>query len=340
MRMSVLAQVDHELRFHGRISLGVLILSLLPAQAGQAQQQTAAVANPAEPAGELVVTGSRITREILDLPTPVNVVSAQSLLANNGQFDIGRALAQQPAVGFSGSMQQNQQSGAAGTRGESSGGLAVVDLRSLGSNCTLVLINGKRRVAGSTDSAAVDLNSLDINLIERVEIITGGASAIYGSDAMSGVVNVIMRDDFEGLRLTANGSQPARGSEGRTYSGSLVAGLNFSDKRGNITVAADYTKIREITPAQADMRNNVYMINPASTGIADGIPDRILVPNAESYRFSGYGAVGTRGDTRTLGALYFNDDGTARPAPANGVQRWQPVRHLCDPVRFALFPLR
>lgn len=318
MGMSTPAQRDHRQRLAGRIGLGALALSLLQAQAGQAQQPAPAAdaVDAAEPVSELVVTGSRIQREILDLPTPVSVVSAQSLLANNGQFDIGRALAQQPAVGFSGSMQQNQQSGAAGTRGEASGGLAVVDLRSLGSNRTLVLINGKRRVAGSTDSAAVDLNSLNINLIERVEIITGGASAIYGSDAMSGVVNVIMRDDFEGLRLTANGSQPARGSEGRTYSASLVAGKNFADKRGNITIAADYTKTREITPAQADMRNNVNMINPASTGIADGIPDRILVSGAESYRFSGYGAVGTRGDTRTLGALYFNDDGTARPAPA------------------------
>jgi iron complex outermembrane receptor protein len=119
------------------------------------------------------------------------VVSSETLGANNAQFDIGRALAQQPAIGFSGSMQQSQQSGASGSRGENSGGLAVVDLRSLGSNRTLVLVNGKRRVSGTTDSAALDLNSINPNLIERVEIITGGASAIYGSDAVSGVVNII-----------------------------------------------------------------------------------------------------------------------------------------------------
>src|SRR3546814_13335636 len=68
--------------------------------------------------------------------------------------------------------------------GENSGGLALVDLRSLGANRTLVLVNGKRRVAGATDSTAIDLNSINPNLIERIEVITGGASAIYGSDAV------------------------------------------------------------------------------------------------------------------------------------------------------------
>jgi outer membrane receptor protein involved in Fe transport len=267
-------------------------------------------------APDIVVTGSRIGRQVLDLPTPVSVVNSDTLESNNAQFDIGRALAQQPAIGFSGGMQQSQQSGASGSRGENSGGLAVVDLRSLGSNRTLVLINGKRRVAGATDSAAIDLNSINPNLIERVEIITGGASAIYGSDAVSGVVNVITKDKFDGVRLSFNGSQPARGSEGFTYGASLVAGHNFGENRGNITIAADYTKVNEITPQQADMKNYVAMLNPADTGPNDGIPDTIVVPGGEALRFSGYGVVGLRGDTGDLGTFVFNDDGTTRPFTA------------------------
>src|SRR3546814_11529328 len=113
------------------------------------------------------------------------------------------------------------------------------------SDRTLVLVNGKRRVAGATDSTAIDLNSINPNLIERIEVITGGASAIYGSDAVSGVVNIILKDNFDGFRVSFNGSQPARGSEGLTYGASLVAGKNFAEGRGNITVAADYTKRSE-----------------------------------------------------------------------------------------------
>ncbi|HEV7343243.1 MAG TPA: TonB-dependent receptor plug domain-containing protein [Sphingopyxis sp.] len=302
-----------------KISTSLFAIALCASLAGTAQAQDAIVAPADEQAieggSDIVVTGSRIGRPVLDLPTPVGVVTSEALDNNNAQFDIGRALAQQPSIGFSGSMQQSQQTGASGSRGENSGGLALVDLRSLGSNRTLVLVNGKRRVAGATDSTAIDLNSINPNLIERIEVITGGASAIYGSDAVSGVVNIITKDDFDGFRLSFNGSQPARGSEGLTYGASLIAGMNFGDGRGNITVAGDYTKVKELTPRQADMKNYVAMLNPADTGPDDGIPDMIVVPGGEALRFSGYGVVGFGNDTGGLGRFVFNDDGTARPFP-------------------------
>ena len=309
------AQDQPKVAFRRSVSLVPIIAMMGAASPALAQAAAAPPAEDAADVADIVVTGSRIGRPILELPTPVSVVTAETLAMNNSQFDIGRALAQQPAIGFSGSMQQNQQSGAAGTRGENSGGLAVVDLRSLGSNRTLVLVNGKRRVAGSTDSAAVDLNSINPNLIDRIEIITGGASAIYGSDAVSGVVNIITNDKFNGVKFSLSGSQPFESAEGRTFGGSVLIGKNFAEDRGNITLAADYTKVRMITPRHADMQNYIPVNNPANTGIADGIPNQLLVANGESWRFSGYGAVGVRGDTRTLGAFIFNDDGTARPAP-------------------------
>src|SRR3546814_17317958 len=111
-------------------------------------------------------------------------------------------------------MQQSQQSGASGSRGENSGGLALVDLRSLGANRTLVLVNGKRRVAGATDSTAIDLNSTNPNLIERIEVITGSASAIYVSDDVSGVVNILLKANFDGFRVSFHGYQTAHGSQG------------------------------------------------------------------------------------------------------------------------------
>lgn len=286
--------------------------------AGPARAQDAAEVNDSSQVHDdnmVVVTGSRIGRSALDLPTPVGVVTADALANNNAQFDIGRALAQQPAIGFSGSMQQSQQGGASGSRGETSGGLAAVDLRSLGANRTLVLVNGKRRVAGTTDSTAIDLNSINPNLIDRIEVITGGASAIYGSDAVSGVVNIILKEDYDGVRFSFNGSQPTRGSEGFTYGGSLLAGTKFAGGRGHVLIAADYTDVREITPRQADMKNYVAMLNPADTGPNDGIPDMIVVPGGESLRFSGYGVVGFNNDTGGLGRFVFNDDGSVRPYP-------------------------
>ncbi len=303
-------------------SASLLTLAALVGAPGIAQAQDAPPAKTDDapqasdaPKEDIVITGSRISRPVLDLPTPVNVVTADTLSQNNAQFDIGKALAQQPAIGFSGSLQSNQQTGAAGTRGETGGGISSVNLRSLGTNRTLVLVNGKRRVAGTTDSAAVDLNSINPNLIDRVEIITGGASAIYGSDAVSGVVNILTKQNYNGLRISFDGSRPTESNEGLTYGISALAGKNFADGRGNITLAGSYTKVKAITPRHADMHNYGLVNNPANTGPKDGIPDQIVVPNVESWRFSGYSVVGLRNDTGGLGTFYFDDNGVPRRPP-------------------------
>jgi iron complex outermembrane receptor protein len=297
------------------LALATGILVIVSGDVAAQNPRDAVAADKPDGLDEVVVTGSRIARPVLDLPTPVGVVSAESLAGNNLQFDIGRALAQQPSIGFSGSLQQNQQSGAAGTRGETSGGLSTVDLRSLGTNRTLVLVDGKRRIAGTTDSAAVDLNSINPGLIERVEIITGGASAIYGSDAVSGVVNVITKRRFDGVMVSLDGSRPTESTEGLTTGGSVIAGRNFGADRGNVTIAANYAKVDAITPRRADMNNYDLMNNPANTGPNDGIPNQIVVPNSETFRFAGDGIVGVRNETRGLGVFMFNPDGTTRRPP-------------------------
>lgn len=300
----------------GRLSAVLATAFVVVSGEVAAQGASAATAPPAaDELEEVVLTGSRIVRQVLDLPTPVGVVSADTLQNNNLQFDIGRALAQQPAIGFSGSLQQNQQGGAAGTRGETSGGLSTVDLRSLGTNRTLVLVDGKRRIAGTTDSAAVDLNSINPALIDRVEVITGGASAIYGSDAVSGVVNIITRERFEGIRVSIDGSRPTESNEGLTTGGNVLAGTAFGGDRGNVTLAVSYAKVDAITPRRADMGNFDLMNNPANTGPADGIPNQIVVPNSETFRFAGDGIVGVRNETRGLGVFMFNPDGTTRRPP-------------------------
>ncbi len=123
-------------------------------------------------------------------------------------------------------------------------GAARVDLRDLGPERTLVLVDGKRFVPYDSNGI-VDLNMIPASLIDRVEVVTGGASAVYGSDAIAGVVNFIMKRDFEGIEGDAQYGLTDRG-DGRTSVLSLTAGKNFGDGRGNITINGTYTKQKAI----------------------------------------------------------------------------------------------
>lgn len=162
--------------------------------------------------------------------------------------------------------------------GESNGatGTATVELRALGSHRTLVLVNGRRMPAGSAQLGGVapDINQIPGALVERVDILTGGASAAYGSDAIAGVINFLLMDDFEGLRAdfqyseyqhhndndrwreiaTRGGQSAAEGykSDGDIAQASLIAGLNFADGRGNLTAYATYRDIEPVLQGSRD----------------------------------------------------------------------------------------
>jgi len=152
----------------------------------------------AEKTERIAVTGSRIAKPELSQATPIIVLGADDI-AKFGTTDIASMLAELPAIGATDTLVGNNND-------NEEAGVSSADLRRLGSNRTLVLVNGRRHVAGSPGSAQVDLSTIPSSLIKRVEIITGGASAIYGSDAVSGVVNVILKDDFEGFELDIQGS--------------------------------------------------------------------------------------------------------------------------------------
>jgi len=106
---------------------------------------------------------------------------------------------------------------------------------------TLVLVNGRRHVAGVAESAIVDINSIPASLIENVEVLTGGASAVYGADAVTGVVNFVLQDDFDGVELGVRAGVSSEG-DGDRYEFYGKFGRNFADGRGNITIAADYSR--------------------------------------------------------------------------------------------------
>jgi iron complex outermembrane recepter protein len=198
-----------------------------------------AYAQESEQLEEIVVTGSRIQRPDLEASSPVAVVSAEDFKmsgsTNAEQFlrDLPQLV---PAIG--------------GNTNNGNVGIATLDLRNLQEERTLILVDGKRFMPYDSNGI-VDVNMIPAALIERVEIVTGGASAVYGSDAIAGVINFILKNDFEGLDLEANTSQTEEG-DGQRNDFSLTVGANFADDRGNMVFNVGYTKADPIYQGDRD----------------------------------------------------------------------------------------
>ncbi|MCT2398701.1 TonB-dependent receptor [Novosphingobium mangrovi (ex Huang et al. 2023)] len=236
----------------------------------------------------IVVTGSRIARTEEDTSTPVSTID-RTLIEASGSIVLEDVLTRQP-----------QYSGGFTSRSNNPGtGAAQIDLRGLGSNRNLVLVNGRRYVFFGQDQVT-DINVIPAALVERIETVTGGSSAVYGSDAIAGVTNFILRDDFEGIEARAQLGGDTRG-DGQTYSLDLTAGTNFADDRGNFVISGSYYKrdgIRQAARAYAgrvlddgyDENWNPALVETGSLRSPDGsfsyIPygDQLLQPGMEGLR--------------------------------------------------------
>ena len=275
---------------------------------------------------ELVVTGSRIPRPNLEQPTPVAVLTPQ-LIEDAGPQGLGEIIARLPQVGTMGTLRQNS------NNFDNSAGVGSVDLRGLGLPRTLVLVDGQRHVAGDLATNAVDVNSIPAALVDRVEVITGGASAIYGSDAVSGVVNIITRKRFEGLQLEAQHGGYDNGF-GAKSSVSGAAGGSFLDRRLNVTVSGFWRKEDAIDARDLPAAHNYRtIVNPAdvsgpvdpsfhSSGSPipnDGVPDRLFVPNVGSEITTRSGVLINAITVLTgqpIGLVSFDAAGHVIPTPA------------------------
>ena len=173
---------------------------------------------------EVVVTGSRIARPELESTTPVTILSAADI-RSTGFLNTADVLRNLPAVGVSGISTANSNFQTA------SAGVNTVNLRNLGDQRTLVLVNGRRMVPGIAGDSAADFNMIPTDFIERIDVITGGASAVYGSEAIAGVVNVVLKEHFDGVQLRAQGGGSTEGGES-TKQASLTLGSDFADSRG------------------------------------------------------------------------------------------------------------
>ncbi|WNC69677.1 TonB-dependent receptor [Thalassotalea nanhaiensis] len=182
------------------------------------------------------VTGSRIKRADMESASPVTVITTEDMKIQ-GISNVADALQNMTA----------QSGGLTAAVNNGGNGNATVNLRGLGSNRTLVLVNGRRMVASGTGaSARVDLNTIPMSAVKRIEVLKDGASAVYGSDAIAGVVNIIMRDDFEGFEFDASYSETA---EGDGDEASLSTTFGISSDKGNIVVNLGFYDRGEVRQA-------------------------------------------------------------------------------------------
>lgn len=244
---------------------------------------------------EVTVTGSRIVRRDLSAVSPVNIVSQQDLqLAGN--INIDRTLNELPAINPSATTTTNN-------GGE---GIATVDLRELQPERTLVLQNG-RRMIGSNTALQVDINNIPAVLIERVEVLTGGASAIYGSDAVAGVVNFVLRDDFEGISAGGQYNLTERG-DADTRTLDFTIGGNFADGKGNAVLHTSFTDRQSLLQADRSWANE---------SLGD-FGDGEFVPFGSSRLVGGRAGGGVPIDlpdgSTGVSLIGFNPDGSGRDA--------------------------
>ncbi len=182
---------------------------------------------------EIIVTGSRIYRPELQASVPVSVVSNDTI-QRQASANVADILNELPSIG-TGDTRTNA------NFNTTANGLSSINLRNLQTSRTIILQNGRRIVAGLGGDSTVDVNVIPTDLIDRIEVVTGGASAVYGSEAIAGVVNFILKDDFEGVRLRAQAGKTTKGDNGREMiSGTF--GSNFADGAGNITLFASYDR--------------------------------------------------------------------------------------------------
>lgn len=230
----------------------------------------------------VVVTGTHIERAPNDAsPSPITSIGAD-MIQSTGQSDVTEALREIPSLANSGTIADSIE------RGDGGFGQAILDLRGLGAARTLVVVNGKRHVSGVAGSQIVDVATIPNALIERVDVLTGGASAVYGADAVTGVVNYVLKDDFEGLAANAQGGISSKG-DGFTGDLSLTLGKNFSDNRGNFAASFGYSKIDEIRTSQRDYMRNNNRFNSGQTyphpdlRFQKGEIDPATMPNFATY---------------------------------------------------------
>ena len=243
-------------RYAGKRRLLSLATAVALVSPGVTLAQDEADASATDELEEIVVTGTRLQKTSFEQTTPNIVVDAE-YIAQGGFVNTADAINSLPLVTPSGT-----------SLAESSGsnvGQTFADLYGLGSQRTLTLINGRRSVSGNAPTAfgasagsQVDLNTLPTALIERIDVISANGAPIYGSDAIAGTINVVMKRDFEGFEIDIRSGVADGENDAWQHSVGVTAGANFADGRGNIAVGYEYNKTDAVLANDREYLRNYY----------------------------------------------------------------------------------
>lgn len=253
----------------------LLALLALAASSAAVAQEDQALDERADSVEEILVTGSRIVDSNIKSPSPVTAIGERELelVATSNIEEAVNNLPQVTPRETAGNDLNGQ-------------GIATINLRGLGASRTLTLVNG-RRLVPTTTRGAVDINNLPTNLVKRIEVVSGGASAVYGSDALAGVVNFILKDDFEGLEMEGRYGQ-SRYEDGDKYDLFVSLGANLAEDRGNVTLFGSYTDRSQ--SLQADRALHRVNANGGSSTVPAGrIENSAFNPNPTATQFLGSG---------------------------------------------------
>ncbi len=294
---------------------------------------------------EVLVTGSRIaTVDGFGATSPVTVVNAEEI-ANLGFVNIEQVMNSLPSIETS--QNANISNGSSGT--------ATIDLRGLGTNRTLVLINGRRMQSGGAQIIAPDVGQIPTIALDRVDVLTGGASATYGGDAVAGVVNFVTRK-MDGVEIRAGWSgyrhendnsyiqerldarsfdypSGTEGPDGENYQIDFIMGSDFSDGKGNATIYGTWREQKELTQASRDY--SAGALTGSATGVGGSanaiIPNYFIAPTV----VGGQGPAGTNGRAYDYGQEFFGNitpDGGLAPWDGTNRYNYAPVNHFLRPI--------
>jgi outer membrane receptor protein involved in Fe transport len=292
---------------------------------------------------EITITGTRLRDSGMNTPTPVTVVSAAQL-DEVAPGNIAQAIKQLPQ--FRGNIDATQNNGIGTDAGQS-----VINMRGLGANRTLILLDGRRMVP-STYNGTVDINVLPQSLLQRTDVVTGGASAAYGTDAVAGVVNFVLDTNFTGLKTSVQGGLTGHG-DGANKQGEVTFGTAIGE-RAHFIAALDYYDNDAIEtvrpwmnswgavndPAANDPRNNTYIVapnvgssiyTPGGLIVSPGTPLNNLqfLPDGSAVPFRlGYGSQNGVQGMSGGDAYDFRRDGALNGGLQSAVTRWNAFTHL------------
>ena len=316
------------------------------AVAAMATVAMAADEEEAAPLQEVIVTGSRIAAPNLTSTSPIEVLTYKNI-QQTGKNDISDVLLQLPQ-NFNNSIGQDLTNNTAGL--SAAGGVTTADLRGLGPNRTLVLVDGRRLGNGSPNTAiaspAPDLDQIPLQLIDRIDVVTGGASSVYGSDAIAGVVNFIMKKNFEGIQFDGQigedvhhnhntaiqnlarqfGVDPPTGTvdDGRNRSFNVTAGTNIADGKGNLTAYFGYLHSDPVYSGDRDFGScQLEGINPTNPNGPITATD--CTGSGNSNRFTPLGT--------TVGGVFTGNKGQQLAVVGNQLMPW-PAAGQVPPALF------